>query len=82
LGKKWLKSHNLGPYNTKWIFNKFSDVPDKNMKNALRTIKKSGYVMLSQDYRSISLTQKGLSKIKVIKLPENGKIPIPQKLDL
>jgi hypothetical protein len=40
----------------------------------------NGYVELTPNYRRISLTQKGLSKIKVIKLPQNGKFPIPREI--
>ena len=81
LGKEWLKSGTLGPFDTKWIFDKFSDIPDKNMKDALREIKERGFVKLTSNYRNISLTQKGLSKIKVINLPGNGKFPVPKKLE-
>ena len=81
LGDKWLNSGDLGPFETKWIFDKFSDIPDKNVKNALRSIKDKGLVDFPSNYRKISLTQNGLSKIKVIQLPENGKFPVPKKLD-
>lgn len=81
LGNEWLKSRTLGPFDTRWVFDKFSDIPDKNIKTALRSISKSGFVKLASDYANISLTQKGLSKIKVINLPENGEFPIPKKLD-
>ena len=81
LGKKWLKSGTSGPFDTGWIFDEFSDIPEKNMKEALRSIKESGYVELTPNFRSISLTQKGLSKIKVLKLPKKGKFPVPRKLE-
>ena len=81
LGDEWLKLGTLGPFDTKWIFDKFSDIPDKDMKEALRSIKQRGFVELTSTYGNISLTQKGLSKIKVINLPENGKLPFPRKLD-
>jgi hypothetical protein len=80
LGKKWLKSGSTGPFDTDWIFDTFSDIPDKNMKSALRWMRANGYVELTPNYRRISLTQKGLSKIKVIKLPQNGKFPIPREI--
>jgi hypothetical protein len=81
LGNEWLKSRTLGPFDTRWIFDKFSDIPDKNIKAALRSINKIGYVKLASNYTNISLTQKGLSKIKVIKLPEDGEFPVPKKLE-
>lgn len=31
LGKKWIESKTPGPFGTDWIFDKFSDIPDKNM---------------------------------------------------
>ena len=80
LGKKWIESKTPGPFGTDWIFDEFSDIPDKNMKEALQSIKQDGYVELTSNYRRISLTRKGLSKIKVIKLPQNGKFPIPKQL--
>ena len=80
LGKEWLKSGVSGPFDTDWILNKFSDIPDKNMKDALQSIAKYGYVELTSNYRRVSLTRKGLSKIKVIKLPQNDKFPIPIEL--
>ena len=80
LGKKWIESKTPGPFGTDWIFDKFSDIPDKNMTAALRSIEKAGYVELRSNYRRISLTRKGLSKIKVIKLPKNGKFPVPKVL--
>jgi hypothetical protein len=81
LGDKWLSSGVLGPFDTEWIFDNFSEIPDKNVKNALQTIKNQGLVDFPSNYRKISLTQNGLSKIKVIQLPENGKIPVPKKLE-
>ena len=81
LGDEWLKSGSLGPYETEWIFDTFSDIPDNNMRHALRSVKERGLVELTSKYRHISLTQKGLSKIKVIDLPENGKLPFPGKLE-
>jgi hypothetical protein len=81
LGRQWLKSRTLGPFDTRRIFDKFSDIPDKNIKTVLSSMNKSGYVKLASNYANISLTQKGLSKIKVINLPENSKFPVPKKLD-
>ena len=81
LGNKWIKSESLGPHSTLGLFNRFSEIPDKNLKAALDSLKAKGLVKFPPDYRYLSLTQKGLSKIKVIKLPENGKFPIPKKLD-
>ena len=81
LGDEWLKSGTLGPFATDGIFDKFSDIPNENMKDALTSIKDEGFVYLTSNYRNISLTQKGLSKIKVIHLPGNGKLPFPKQLD-
>ncbi|MEE4264267.1 MAG: hypothetical protein V2I56_16395 [Desulfobacteraceae bacterium] len=80
LGRKWIESKTPGPFDTDWIFDKFSDIPDRNMKEALQSLKEDGYVELTSNYRRISLTRKGLSKIKVIKLPKNGKFPVPKEL--
>ena len=66
LSNEYLKSGILGPYDTKLIFDKFSDIPDKNMKDALKSINKRGFVDLVSNYRTISLTQKGLWKIRVL----------------
>lgn len=81
LGDRWLNSGTLGPFDTRWIFDKFSDIPDDHMKTAMQSIKKRGFVDFPPNYREISLTQKGLSKLKIIKLPENGKFPVPQKIE-
>ena len=81
LADEWLKSKTLDSFDTKWIFDQFSDIPDKNMGKALRSLKEKGFVELTSNYRNISLTQKGLSKIKVINLPENGKLPFPRQLE-
>lgn len=80
LGKEWLKSGTLSAFDTKWIFDTFSDIPDKNMNDALNCIKKRGLVKLTSNDRNISLTIKGLSKINVIQLPGNGKLPFPKQL--
>jgi hypothetical protein len=80
LGNEWLKSRTLGPFDIRWVFDKFSDIPDKNIKIALRSLSRSGFVKLAPNYANISLTQKGLSKIKVINLPENGEFPVPKDL--
>jgi len=42
-------------------------------------MQEQGFVKLTSNNRNISLTQKGLSKIKVIDLPQIGKIPVPKK---
>ena len=80
LGNEWLRSKSLGPFDTGKIFEKFSDIPDKNMKDALGSMKERGFVELTSNYRKISLTSKGLSKIEVIDLPGNGKIPAPKEI--
>lgn len=81
LGNQWIKSGTLGPFGIKLIFDKYSDIPDNSMKNALKSIKERGFVKLTSNYDHISLTQKGLSKIKVIHSPEDGSIPVPKELD-
>jgi hypothetical protein len=81
LSNEYLKSGIPGPFDTRMIFDKFSDIPDKNIKDALMFINKKGFVDLTSNFRTISLTQKGLSKIKVINLPGNGKFPFPKKLE-
>ena len=81
LGKEKLKSGSLGPFDTRRIFDRFPDIPHKNLKAALRSMKTGGFAKLTPNYRSISLTQKGLSKIKVIDLPDDGKLPFPRKLE-
>jgi hypothetical protein len=81
LGNKWLKSKSLGPHSSRGLFDQFSEIPDNNLKDALDSLQAKGLVQLSSNYRYLSLTQKGLAKIQVIKLPENGKFPIPKKLD-
>lgn len=81
LGNKYLNSESLGPHSTTGLFDRFSEIPDKNMKDALDSMKAKGLINFPPDYRYLSLTQKGLSKIKVIKLPEEGKFPIPKNLD-
>lgn len=81
LGNKWLKSKSLGPHSTLGLFNSFSEIPDKSLKDALDSLKAKGLVKFPSNRRYLSLTQKGLSKIKVLKMPGNGKFPIPKKLD-
>lgn len=82
LGKEKLKSGSLEPFDTQRIFDEFSDIPDKNLKAALKSMKEEGLAKFTPNYRSISLTRKGLSKIKVIDLPHNGgKLPFPHSLD-
>jgi len=78
LADEWLKSKTLGPFDTQPIFDEFSDIPDENMKSALWSIKEQGFAELTPNFRNISLTQKGLSKIKIIHLPENGEFPVPE----
>jgi hypothetical protein len=80
LSNEYLKSGILGPFDTKLIIDKFSDIPDKNMKDALKSIDKRGFVDLVSNYRTISLTQKGLSKIRIFNLSENGILPFPEQL--
>ena len=80
LGKEWLNSGTLDSFDTSWIFERFSDIPDENMYAALRTIKELGLVELTSDYGNISLTPRGLSKIEFIQLPANGKLPFPKQL--
>jgi hypothetical protein len=77
LGEKWLKTGTLGPFETGWIFDEFSDIPEKNMKDALMAIKASGYVKLTSNLRGISLTKKGVSHIKFLKIPNHRKFPVP-----
>jgi hypothetical protein len=81
LGKEKLRSGNLGPLDSRWIFDQFSDIPEKNLKAALRSMQKEGLIKLTPNYRNITLTRKGLSKIKVIDLPDNGKLPFPRSME-
>jgi hypothetical protein len=82
LSNEYLKSGGiLSSFDTKLIFDQFSDIPDKNMKDALKSINERGLVDLTSNYRTLSLTQKGLSKIRIISLPGNGKLPFPEQLE-
>jgi hypothetical protein len=81
LGNEWLTSGTLDSFDTDWIFDEFSDIPDKNIRNAMNSIKEKGLVELTPNDSRISLTPKGLLKIKVIKLPGNGKLPFPGLLE-
>lgn len=81
LSDKWLDSGALGPFETKWIFDKYSDIPDENIKIALKSLKDKGLVEFPSNNHHIYLALKGLSQIKVLKLPENGEFPIPKKLE-
>lgn len=81
LGRQWLKTGTSGPFDTAWIFDTFSDIPDENMKDALNSLQESGYAELTSNFQRINLTRKGLSKIKVIDLPQNGKLPFPRDID-
>lgn len=80
LGREWLKSRTLNSFNTRWIFDKFSDIPDKNIYEALGTIKEKGLVKVTPDGRKIALTPQGLSQIDFIQMPENGLFPVPKLL--
>jgi hypothetical protein len=81
LGRQLLKTRTSGPFDTSWIFDTFSDIPDENMKDALLSLQNSGYVELTSSFKKINLTRKGFSKIKVIDLPHNGRLPFPRELD-
>ena len=81
LSNEYLKSGIPGPFDTKLIFDKFSDIPEKNMKYALKSINRRGFVDLTSNFHTISLTQRGLSRIKVINLPGDGKLPFPKQLE-
>jgi len=81
LGNQWLKSGNRGPFDTKWILEKFSDIPQKNMIEALRSINERDFIELTSNDHKISLTEKGLTKIKVIHMPGNGYLPYPRQLE-
>jgi hypothetical protein len=39
LGDRLLDSITPIPFDARWIFDKFSDIPDKNMKTAMQSIK-------------------------------------------
>ena len=39
LGNRWLDSGIPGLFDARWIFDKFSDIPDKDMKTAMQSIK-------------------------------------------
>ena len=39
LGDRWLNSGTAGPFDIKWVFDKFSEIPDKNMKTVMQSIK-------------------------------------------
>ena len=80
LSNEYLKLGILGPFDAKLIFDKFPDIPDKNIKCALQLIDRRGLVDLTSNYRTLSLTQKGLSKIRVVNLPGKGKLPYPEQL--
>ena len=41
LGDRWLDPGTLGPFDARWIFDKFSNIPDKNIETAMQSIKEA-----------------------------------------
>ena len=66
LGERWIKSGSLGPYQTKLIYDEFSDIPNENISNVLESMHTNGFVAMTHERDKIFLTDKGLSQIEFL----------------
>jgi hypothetical protein len=66
IGKQWVKSGSLGPYNTESIFDVFSDIPVENISIELETMQANELIALTPDKDKIYLTDKGISQIEFL----------------
>jgi hypothetical protein len=56
----------LKAFKKKLLFEEFSDIPTKNIEDAIEALKNDEFLEMTPDNDRIVLTQKGLSQIEVL----------------
>ncbi len=64
LGEDCCHSGNIGPFEISIIFVEFSDIPAEDLTAELINLDKNGLLIIHGEEQKISLTSKGISKIK------------------
>lgn len=63
LAIKWKSEKCNRPFQTQWIYDRFSDIPIENIRRTMESMSEQGLVSISYDGRDIAVTGKGLSNI-------------------
>lgn len=66
LGKRWVKSGSLGPYETEMIYAKFSDIPDVNISTQLESLQSNGFIAMTPGRDQIYPTDRGIGQIQFL----------------
>ena len=63
---EWIQSKKMKAFKKKLLFEEFSDIPVKNIEDAIEALKNDEFLEMIPDNDRIVLTQKGLSQIEVL----------------
>ncbi len=66
IGDEWIQSKKMKAFKKKLLFKEFSDIPAKNIEDAIEALKNDEFLEMTPDNDRIVLTQKGLSQIEVM----------------
>jgi hypothetical protein len=82
LGKKMRQSNGKKSFVLDGIQSDYSDIPKNEVEGAIHSLKEKGFILLSNENRSIQLTQKGLNQLQIIKDPKrNNEVVIAKEID-
>jgi hypothetical protein len=82
LGEYWHQTGERGGFSLAPIRKEFSDIPQGDMEDHIASLAGNGYIELSENDDFARLTQKGIERLKIIKVKKNEeKIVVPKELD-
>ena len=58
LSDGWAKSGSLGPYQTRLIYEEFSDIPNETISTELESLQSKGFVAMTPERDKIYLTDR------------------------
>ena len=82
LGKKMRQSNGKKSFVLDGIRSDYSDIPKNDVEGAIHSLKDKGFILLYNDNQSIQLTQKGLSRLHIIKdRKNNDEVVLAKEID-
>jgi len=66
IGDEWIQSKKLKAFKKKLLFEEFSDIPGKNIEDAIESLKNNKFLEMTPENDRVILTQKGLSQIEAM----------------
>lgn len=66
LGHKWRETNSKRSFDLETLRSEFADIPEDDLSASLQSLEDEGYIRIPSDWRTISLTHKGMDPLRII----------------